>query len=61
MPTDLPYMMTVGNIPAILERIRGAGTPPKFTHEFLKNSHEFLKNSLGFRVQGSGFWGPGHH
>lgn len=47
MPTDLPYMMTVGNIPAILERIRGAGTPPKFTHEF-------LKNSLGFRVLGTG-------
>lgn len=38
-------MMTVGNIGAILDRIRDAGTPPKFTHEF-------LKNSLGFRGSG---------
>lgn len=45
MPTELPYMMTVGNIGAILDRIRDAGTPPKFTHEF-------LKNSLGFRGSG---------
>lgn len=45
MPAELPYMMTVGNIPAILDRIREAGTPPKFTHEF-------LKNSLGFRGSG---------
>lgn len=31
-----PYMMSVKNIPAILEKIKGAGTPPKFTNEFLK-------------------------
>jgi hypothetical protein len=45
MPVELPYMMTVGNIGAILDRIQEAGTPPKFTHEF-------LKNSLGFRGSG---------
>lgn len=45
MPVELPYMMTVGNVGAILDRIQEAGTPPKFTHEF-------LKNSLGFRGSG---------
>lgn len=45
MPTEFPYMMTVGNIGDILDRIRDAGTPPKFTHEF-------LKSSLGFRGSG---------
>ncbi len=42
MPVELPYMMAVGNIGPILDRIQEAGTPPKFTHEF-------MKNSLGFR------------
>jgi hypothetical protein len=41
MPADLPYMIAVGNVPAILDRIRGAGTPPKF-------NREFLSSSLGF-------------
>jgi hypothetical protein len=41
MPADLPYMPTVGNVPAILDRIREAGTPPKF-------NREFLSSSLGF-------------
>lgn len=45
MPVELPYMMAVGNVGAILDRIQEAGTPPKFTHEF-------LKNSLGFRGSG---------
>jgi hypothetical protein len=45
MPTEIPYMMTVGNIGAILDRIQDAGTPPKFTVEF-------LKTSLGFRGSG---------
>ena len=36
MHIELPYMMTVGNIGAILDRIQEAGTPPKFTHEFLE-------------------------
>jgi len=45
MATDMAYMMQMGNIPPILDRIQEAGTPPKFTHEF-------LKNSLGFRGSG---------
>jgi hypothetical protein len=45
LATELPYMMQMGNISAILDRIQDAGTPPKFTHEF-------LKNSLGFRGSG---------
>jgi len=40
MPAELPYMNTSGNIGAILERIKTAGTPPKFTNQFLQ--------SLGF-------------
>lgn len=41
MAADLPYMPAVGNVPAILEKMRGAGTPPKFTLEFLKSSLGF--------------------
>lgn len=36
MPVEVPYLMSITNVPAILEKIRTAGTPPKFTHEFLK-------------------------
>jgi hypothetical protein len=36
MPSDFTYMTNAKNLKAILERIRGAGTPPKFTHDFLK-------------------------
>ena len=45
MTSELPYMIQIGNIPAILDRIQEAGTPAKFTHEF-------LKNILGFRGSG---------
>lgn len=41
MATDLPYMPAVGNIGTIFQRIRGAGTPPKFTIDFLKSSLGF--------------------
>lgn len=41
MPADIPYMMSITNVPAILEKIRTAGTPPKFTHEFLKSTLGF--------------------
>lgn len=41
MATDLPYMPSVGNVAAILEKIRGAGTPPKFTVEFVKSTLGF--------------------
>jgi hypothetical protein len=41
MATDLPYMPAVGNVSAILGKIRGAGTPPKFTAEFVKSTLGF--------------------
>lgn len=41
MPTEVPYLMSITNVPAILEKIRTAGTPPKFTHEFLKSTLGF--------------------
>lgn len=40
MPSDFAYMTSAKNLKPIFERLRGAGTPPKFTLEFLK--------SLGF-------------
>lgn len=39
--TDLPYMPSVGNVASILEKIKGAGTPPKFTVEFVKSTLGF--------------------
>ena len=42
---DIPYMVSVTNLPAILDRMRGAGTPPKFTHEFLKTSLGFSSSN----------------
>jgi hypothetical protein len=41
MPADLPYMPSVVNVAAILDKIRSAGTPPKFTYDFLKASLGF--------------------
>ncbi len=41
MATDLPYMPSVGNVASILEKIKGAGTPPKFTVEFVKSTLGF--------------------
>jgi hypothetical protein len=41
MPADLPYMTSVKNLPPILDRIKAAGTPPKFTYEFLKSNLGF--------------------
>lgn len=45
MPVEVPYMMSVTNVPAILEKIRTAGTPPKFTHEFLKSTLGFSSSN----------------
>lgn len=36
MAEDLPYLPAVGNVSKVLQKIRSAGTPPKFTLEFLK-------------------------
>lgn len=45
MPAEVPYMMSITNVPAILEKIRTAGTPPKFTHEFLKSTLGFTASN----------------
>ena len=42
MANEIPYMASSGNIDAIIQKIRNAGTPPRFTHEF-------LSSTLGFR------------
>jgi hypothetical protein len=41
MATELPYMTSVKNLLPILDRMKAAGTPPKFTYEFLKTSLGF--------------------
>jgi hypothetical protein len=41
MAADLAYMLSVTNVPKILEKIRSAATPPKFTNEFLKTNLGF--------------------
>jgi hypothetical protein len=38
---DLPYMLSIKNLDKILDKIKTAGTPPKFTHDFLKSSLGF--------------------
>jgi hypothetical protein len=38
MAADVPYMLSVTNLPSIIVKIRSAGTPPRFTHEFLKSN-----------------------
>lgn len=40
-----PYMMSIKNVPAILAKIRDAGTPPKFNVEFLKSSLGFASSA----------------
>lgn len=45
MADDLPYLLGVKNLDAILEKIKTAGTPPKFTVDFLKTSLGFTSSS----------------
>lgn len=45
MAAEFPYMPSVKNLGAILEKIRGAGAPPRFTHEFLKSTLGFASSS----------------
>jgi hypothetical protein len=40
--SEIPYMESVANLSDILSKIRTAGSPPKFTHEF-------LSSTLGFK------------
>ncbi|WP_419552860.1 DUF5343 domain-containing protein [Candidatus Poriferisodalis sp.] len=42
MADEMPYMASVSNVDDIIQKMRGAGTPPRFTHEF-------LSSTLGFR------------
>ena len=45
MVAEIPYMTTIKNIPAIFEKMRSAGTPPKF-------NRTFLSDTLGFKGSG---------
>jgi hypothetical protein len=45
MAADVPYMVTIKNLGAILDRVKAAGTPPKFTYSF-------LTDTLGFKGSG---------
>ncbi|MBK8246646.1 MAG: DUF5343 domain-containing protein [Gemmatimonadetes bacterium] len=37
MQTDVPYLMAVGNLPKILDKIQNAGAPETFNLDFLKD------------------------
>ena len=37
MQTDVPYLLTTGNLPKILDKIQSAGAPETFNVEFLKD------------------------
>jgi len=45
MAADVPYMVTVKNLGPIFDRVKAAGTPPKFTYSF-------LTDTLGFKGSG---------
>lgn len=45
MAADIPYMASQGNVKAIFGKIQSAGTPTKFTHEFLKTALGFTSSN----------------
>jgi hypothetical protein len=45
LSAEYPYLTSVKNLPAMLEKIKTAGAPPKFTHEFLKTNLGFSSSS----------------
>jgi hypothetical protein len=45
VPAEIAYMNTSGNIKTIFDKIRSAGAPPKFTHEFLKANLGFTSSN----------------
>lgn len=45
MPAEYPYLASIKNLPAMLEKIKTAGAPPKFTYEFLKTNLGFASSS----------------
>lgn len=38
MPTSLPYLLALKNIPTLFDKIASAKTPDKFTHQFLQTT-----------------------
>ena len=41
MAAEIPYLMSVSTLGALFSKIQSAGTPPRFTHEFLKSNLGF--------------------
>lgn len=44
MASDIPYLLSAGNVPAVFEKMRNAGTPPKFTLDFLSKTLGFASS-----------------
>jgi hypothetical protein len=45
MPAEFPYLYSIKNLPDILARVKQAGTPPRFTNEFLQASLGFQSSA----------------
>jgi hypothetical protein len=45
MPAELPYMPSTANVSKILDKIRAAATPARFTHDFLKSNLGFSSSN----------------
>jgi hypothetical protein len=45
MPAEIPYMASVANVRDIMSKIQSAGTPPKFTYDFLKSNLGFSSSN----------------
>lgn len=45
MAKDIPYLASIKNLSSILDKIKVAQTPPKFTYEFLKSNLGFPSSS----------------
>jgi hypothetical protein len=47
MDINVPYMLSVGNVPAILGKIQNAGVPDAFGHDFLRDLGFTSSNDRG--------------
>lgn len=45
MAADIPYMPVVKRVPEIFQKMKKAGTPPKFTHNFLHSHLGFTSSN----------------
>lgn len=45
MPADYAYLPSVGNVTQILDKMQTAGTPSRFTHDFLKSNLGFTSSN----------------